>query len=80
MHVGADCCAAASLLPFSLCRVFVGLQGKQVSKASLLQNLVRNTNINLAGIGITLIGLQASGGCVLEGESRSTAGGNLTNQ
>lgn len=54
--------------------MFVGLQGKQVSKASLLQNLVRNTNINLAGIGITLIGLQASGGCVLEVESRSKAG------
>jgi hypothetical protein len=37
------------------------VQGKQVSRSSLLQNLVRNTNINLAGIGITLIGLQASG-------------------
>jgi hypothetical protein len=37
------------------------LQGKSVSTASLLQNLVRNTNINLAGIGVTLIGLQASG-------------------
>jgi hypothetical protein len=56
--------------------VCVFLQGKQVSKASLLQNLVRNTNINLAGIGITLIGLQASGGCcaVGEGKSQVTAG------
>jgi hypothetical protein len=32
-----------------------------VSRSFLVQNLVRNTNINLAGIGITLIGLQASG-------------------
>lgn len=36
-------------------------EGKQVSRSFLVQNLVRNTNINLAGIGITLIGLQASG-------------------
>jgi hypothetical protein len=36
-------------------------EGKTVSRSFLVQNLVRNTNINLAGIGITLIGLQASG-------------------
>lgn len=36
-------------------------EGRQVSRGFLVQALVRNTNINLAGIGITLIGLQASG-------------------
>eukprot|EP00775_Hariotina_reticulata_P013608 gene13608-13733_t len=39
--------------------------GKQVSRTFLVQNLVRNTNINLAGIGITLIGLQASVGTLV---------------
>lgn len=36
-------------------------QGKAVKRSFLVQNLVRNTNINLLGIGITLVGLQASG-------------------
>lgn len=39
--------------------------GKAVSRAALVANLVRNTNINLAGIGITLIGLQASVGTLV---------------
>ena len=43
--------------------LFLCAQGKTVSRSYLLQNLVRNTNINLAGIGVTLIGLQASGVC-----------------
>lgn len=47
-------------------------EGRQVSRAFLYQNLVRNTNINLFGIGITLIGLQASGRwwCLQSAESR----------
>lgn len=49
------------------------LQGKQVSRASLLQNLVRNTNINLAGIGITLVGLQASVGTLVSKTMLSAA-------
>jgi hypothetical protein len=40
-------------------------QGRAVSKTFLLQNLVRNININLVGLGITIIGLQASGEPVL---------------
>jgi hypothetical protein len=56
------------LLNMYLCRVCCLLQaineGKVVSRSFLVQNLVRNTNINLAGIGITLIGLQASGAFV----------------
>jgi len=40
-------------------------QGKHVSKTFLLQNLVRNININLLGIGITIIGLQASVGTLV---------------
>ncbi|WIA41833.1 hypothetical protein OEZ86_009163 [Tetradesmus obliquus] len=40
-------------------------EGKTVSRSFLVQNLVRNTNINLAGIGITLIGLQASVGTLV---------------
>lgn len=48
------------------------VQGKQVSRSSLLQNLVRNTNINLAGIGITLIGLQASGAVLFGIRGRCT--------
>jgi hypothetical protein len=40
-------------------------EGKTVSRSFLVQNLVSNTNINLAGIGITLIGLQASGALVI---------------
>jgi hypothetical protein len=49
------------------------LQGKQVSRTSLLQNLVRNTNINLAGIGITLVGLQASVGTLVSKTMLSAA-------
>jgi hypothetical protein len=45
----------------TLCRLQAINEGKVVSRSFLVQNLVRNTNINLAGIGITLIGLQASG-------------------
>jgi hypothetical protein len=43
-------------------------QGKAVKRSYLVSNLLRNTNINLLGIGITLVGLQASGArlcCVL---------------
>lgn len=40
-------------------------EGRQVSRSFLVQNLVRNTNINLFGIGITLIGLQASVGTLV---------------
>lgn len=36
-------------------------QGRQVSRSFLVQSLVSNVNINLLGIGITLVGLQASG-------------------
>eukprot|EP00879_Flechtneria_rotunda_P024706 GHRR01026212.1.p1 GENE.GHRR01026212.1~~GHRR01026212.1.p1 ORF type:complete len:210 (+),score=34.55 GHRR01026212.1:387-1016(+) len=40
-------------------------EGKLVSRSYLVQNLVRNTNINLLGIGITLVGLQASVGTLV---------------
>ncbi|KAF8058327.1 lpxC [Scenedesmus sp. PABB004] len=62
---------AASLLSTFFAHGFLTLakrainEGKQVSRSFLVQNLVRNTNINLAGIGITLIGLQASVGTLV---------------
>ncbi|KAF6261840.1 hypothetical protein COO60DRAFT_726021 [Scenedesmus sp. NREL 46B-D3] len=40
-------------------------EGRVVSRSFLVQNLVRNININLAGIGITLLGLQASVGTLV---------------
>lgn len=36
-------------------------EGKVVRKSAFVQNLVRNTTLNLLGIGITIFGLQASG-------------------
>ncbi|GBF95301.1 TIC, chloroplastic [Raphidocelis subcapitata] len=48
-------------------------QGKAVSRSFLVQNLVRNTNINLLGIGITLIGLQASVGTLVSKTMLSAA-------
>ncbi|KIY96600.1 hypothetical protein MNEG_11360 [Monoraphidium neglectum] len=40
-------------------------EGKAVRRSALVQNLVRNTNINLAGIGVVLLGLQASVGTLV---------------
>eukprot|EP00878_Enallax_costatus_P031606 GHUV01034568.1.p2 GENE.GHUV01034568.1~~GHUV01034568.1.p2 ORF type:complete len:173 (+),score=58.06 GHUV01034568.1:555-1073(+) len=40
-------------------------QGRQVSRSFLVQSLVSNVNINLLGIGITLVGLQASVGTLV---------------
>ncbi|KIY98992.1 hypothetical protein MNEG_8972 [Monoraphidium neglectum] len=40
-------------------------EGKEVKRSFLVSNLVRNININLAGVGVVLIGLQASVGTLV---------------
>eukprot|EP00877_Chromochloris_zofingiensis_P010475 jgi/Chrzof1/5681/Cz16g11150.t1_TIC21B[v5.2] len=40
-------------------------EGKVVRKSAFVQNLVRNTTLNLLGIGITIFGLQASVGTLV---------------